>query len=243
MADAELGPYAKSGRTRWGRVFAGLLFVAIATFVAAYYLPLYRAHQKLAEQYRELAQRAQGLSESAGRTQRELATVTAARDELQLEHDQRTHAAKASDEQRDRVRAALTAKLDKYLKKHLAVVTANAGAVLVAFDSALLFFPQKLELTPAGRALACDVAKSSEAKVLAVRGSLAKGSVIAPPLSASYPNAWALGAARAAAVTQTLQTCVPAVQLSATAVGSEPALAGLELTGDPLVLELGFVGH
>src|SRR6188768_1509359 len=118
MADADLGPYAKSRGTRWGRVFGGLLFVAVATFVAAYYLPLYRSHQKLAEQYRELGQRSQGLSETVTRVEGELKTVTAKRDELQAEHDQRAHASKTTDEQRDRVRAALTVKVDKYLKKH-----------------------------------------------------------------------------------------------------------------------------
>src|SRR5262245_12317996 len=101
MADADLGPYAKSRGTRGGRVLAGLLFVVIATFVAAYYLPLYRSHQKLAEQYRELGQRSQGLSETVGRLEGELKTVAAARDELQAEHDQRARASKASDEQRD----------------------------------------------------------------------------------------------------------------------------------------------
>ena len=33
MADADLGPYAKSRGTRWGRVLGGLLFVAVATLV------------------------------------------------------------------------------------------------------------------------------------------------------------------------------------------------------------------
>ena len=78
MADGRPRPVRKIAGTRWGRVFAGLLFVAVATFVAAYYLPLYRAHEKLAEQYRELGQRSQGMSETVTRLQSELKTVTEA---------------------------------------------------------------------------------------------------------------------------------------------------------------------
>src|SRR3954462_15969984 len=89
MADADLGPYAKSRGTRWGRVFAGLLFVAVATLVAAYYVPLYRAHEKLAEQYRELGQRSQGVSETVTRVQSELKAATEARDQLQAEQSAR----------------------------------------------------------------------------------------------------------------------------------------------------------
>jgi len=244
MADADLGPYAKSRGTRWGRVFAGLLFVAVATFVAAYYLPLYRSHQKLAEQYRELGQRSQGMAETVSRLEGELKNVTSKRDELQGEHDQRAHASKTTDEQRDRARAALTSKLDKYLKKHNAALPVSTGALSVAFDSALLFFPQKLDLTPAGRALLCDVAKTSEAKAIAVRASLAADSVVPPALAGSYPSPWALTGARAAAVAQALQACgVAAAKLSATGNGNEPVVAGLELTGDPLALEIGSAGH
>lgn len=244
MADADLGPYAKSRGTRWGRVFGGLLFVAVATFVAAYYLPLYRSHQKLAEQYRELGQRSQTLSEAVTRTEGELKAATAVRDELQAEHDQRARATKTSDEQRDRVRAALAVKLDKQLKKHAAALPTGTGPLLVAFDSAQLFFPLKLDLTPAGRALVCDVAKTSEAKTIAVRASLPADSVVPPALAGSYPSPWALTGVRAAAVAQALQGCgVAADKLSATGNGNQPIIPSLELSGDPLVLEIGFVAR
>ncbi len=241
MADADLGPYGKSRGTRWGRVFAGLLFVAGATFIAAYYLPLYRAHQKLAEQYRELGQRSQGLAESASRAQGELKAAIEARDQLQAERDLRDSAKKSTGEQQERAKIALSSKLDKYLKKGNAALLVSAGSLFVALDSAVLFLPQKLDLTPTGRALLCDVAKTSEAKALTVRASVAAGSVVPPALAVNYPNAWALSAGRAAAVAQALeQTCsFPAAQLSATGNGSQQPVAGLKLTGDPVELELG----
>ena len=240
MADADLGPYGKSRGTRWGRLFAGLLFVAGATFVAAYYVPLYRAHQKLAEQYRELGQRAQTLSDAASKAQSELKAASEARDRLQAEQDARESAKKNSADQQEHARLALSSKLDKYLKKGNASLLANAGSLYVALDSALLFVPQKVDLTPAGRTLLCDVAKASEAKALTVRATLADA-VVPAPLAATYPSAWALSAARAASVAQGLeQTCAfSAAQLSAVGNGAQPPRAGMKLTGDPIELEIG----
>ena len=232
MADADLGPYGKSGGTRWGRLFGGLLFVAVATFIAAYYLPLYRAHQKLADQYRELGQRSQALTETVSKVQGELKAAADSRDQLQAELDLRESAKKSTGEQQERIKAALSSKLDKYLKKGNAALLVSGGSLVVGFDSALLFLPQKLDLTPIGRALLCDVAKSSEAKALTVRASLAAGSVTPPALAVGYPSSWALTAGRAAAVAQALeQVCsFPATALSATGNGNQPPLAGLKLT-------------
>jgi chemotaxis protein MotB len=245
MADADLGPYGKSRGTRWGRVFAGVLFVVVATFVAAYYLPLYRSHQKLADQYRELGQRSQGLSETVSRVQGELKRTSEARDQLQAEHDAHESAKKVTGDQQERTKAALSSKLDKYLKKGNAALLVSGGALFVAFDSALLFQPQKLDLSPVGRALLCDVAKTSEAKLLTVRASLAAGSVVPPALAVSYPSSWALSAGRAAAVAQVLeQGCaVPAAQLGVAGNGNQPLRSGLKPTGDPIELEIGLSGR
>lgn len=245
MAEADLGPYGKSRGTRWGRVVAGLFFVAVATFVAAYYLPLYRSHEKLADQYRELGQRAQGLSETANRAQGELKAANEARAQLQAEHDARESAKKSTGDQQERARLALSAKLDKFVKKGNAALLVSAGSLFIGFDSALLFQPQKLELTPSGRALLCDVAKTSEAKALTVRVALGAGSVVPPALAVSYPNSWALSAMRAAVVAQALeQTCsFPAAQLSAVGNGSQLSRAGLKVTGDSIELEVGSVAH
>ncbi|HET7540243.1 MAG TPA: hypothetical protein VFK05_10240 [Polyangiaceae bacterium] len=242
IADADLGPYGKSRGTRWGRVFAVLLFVAIATFVAAYYLPLVLAHKKLADQYRELGQSSQTLSETANKLQRELKAVTDARDQLQAEHDARENTKKAGSEQQERVRAALGEKLDRFVKKGNVALRVSGGSLFVAFDSALLFVPQKLDLSATGRATLCDVVKAGQAKSLTVRASLGTGSVIPPALVGSYPSPWALSASRAAAVAQVLeQACnVSAAQLSAISTGTQPPPAGLKLTGDSTIeLELG----
>ena len=231
LADADLGPYVKPRGTSWGRVFMGLLVIGTATFVVAYYLPLYRAHQKLGDQYRDLTTRAQGLSETVSKTQSELKSTTGDRDRLQGDHDRLESAKKSDGDQLERARAALTTKLDKLVKKGAAAVVVNGGALTVALDSAVLFQPQKLDLAPAGRTLLCDVVKSTEAKSITVRDSLTEGAAVPPALAASFAGQWALSAARAAAVAQGVQDgcAFPAAQLSASGNG----------TRDPIAAQLG----
>ncbi|MEO8903638.1 MAG: hypothetical protein ABI488_15260 [Polyangiaceae bacterium] len=218
FADSDLGPYAKRRGTRWGRVVLGLLAVGAGTFVGAYYLPLYRAHQKLDEQYRELAQKSQTLSESASKTQTELSAATTERDQLRADRDQKLSAQKDSASQQESARATLTGKLDKLLKKNAAAVVTSGNTLLVALDSALLFAPHRLDLTPAAPGVLCDVVKGAAPKSLVVSASMAAGSAVPPALSKSYANPWTLSAARAAAVALALtEHCAyPAGQLSAT---------------------------
>src|SRR5882757_451007 len=110
---SELGPYGKSAGTNWARVFVLLLLVFMATFIAAYYLPLYRAAQKLSEQFRELSQKSQGLSDASQKAQSDLKSVTAERDQLRAEHDQRERATKTEGDRLERLRADLSTKLDR----------------------------------------------------------------------------------------------------------------------------------
>ena len=227
FADSDLGPYAKPRGTRWGRLFILLLLVGAATFVAAYYLPLYRAHQKLDAQYRELAQKSQTLSDGASKAQAELTAATQERDQLRADRDQKLSAQKDVASQQEGVRATLASKLDKLLKKNAAAVVSNGSTLLVALDSALLFQPQKLDLTPAAHGILCDIVKGSTAKSLVVADSMAAGSAVPPALIKSYANPFTLSAARAAAVAQALseQCAFPAAQVSATGNADHDPLA------------------
>jgi chemotaxis protein MotB len=227
FADSDLGPYAKPRGTRWGRVLVGLLGVGVATFVAAYYLPLYRAHQKLDEQYRELAQKSQTLSDSVSKTNAELTVATKERDQLRAERDQRLSTQKGAALEQEGARATLASKLDKLVKKNAVAIVESGGTLLVALDSALLFQPQRLELAPTARGVLCDIVKGSGAKSLAVSASMSPGSAVPAPLSKSYANPWTLSAARAAAVAQALtEHCAfPPAQLSATGNGDHDPFA------------------
>jgi chemotaxis protein MotB len=241
LAEADLGPYGKKRGTSWGKVLVGLLLIGFVTFVAAYYVPLYQAHQRLSAQYRELNQRSQALSDSVSKAQQELKSATGQRDQLQAERDRADAAQKTDGDRQERLRSALASKLDKFVKKGNAGVVVKEGALFVAFDSAVLFSPQKLDLSPAGRQLLCDAVKVGEAKSVMVSASLAEGSSAPPALAKLYPTPWALSAARAAAVAQALQdTCaLPATQLRATGVANREPLPTLKISGDHLELELG----
>lgn len=217
---SDLGPYGKSRGTSWGRVFVLVLLVGMATFVAAYYLPLYRAQQKLSEQYRDVSQKSQSLSDAVTKAQAELKSVTEQRDQLQAEHDKRESTKKTETDQLERLRADISAKLDKLVKKGNALVT-GTGSLIVALDAAVLFTPQKLELSAPGRALLCDVAKSAGSQSLHVSGWMAADAPVPLPLVSSYGNPWALSSARAAAVAQSLEEkcSFAAAQITATGNG------------------------
>ena len=230
LAEADMGPYAKKRGTSWSKVFVGLLVIGGATFVAAYYVPLYRAHQRLSDQYRELGQRSQGLSESVSKAQLDLKAVTEQRDQLQAEHDQRESVKKGDADKLEHLRATLSTKLDKLTKKGSAAVVVDGTAVYVALDSGFLFLPQKLDVAPAARTVLCDLVKAGEAKAIAVHGFLAEGASAPPSLVKSYPGPIELSAARAVAIASVLQgTCaLPSAQLSAIGNGvRDPAAAQL----------------
>ena len=244
LAESELGPYGKQGGSRWARVLAGLLFVAGATFVFAYYLPLYRAHAQLSKQYRDLGDRTQTLTNTVQGTERNLKTASARIDELQAERDQRDGVKHQRAEQIERVRTLLSTKLDKYLKKGTLALVSGDGTLLVGLDAASLFLPQKLDLTPAAQALLCDVAKTSEPQAVTVRDAVGESSVAQAALAKSYPSTWAWSAARAAAVAQALEggCSIPAARISATGGGKHDPwaaqLASSKLPADRVVLEL-----
>jgi outer membrane protein OmpA-like peptidoglycan-associated protein len=219
-------------------VFVLILLVGIGTFVAAYYLPLYRAQQKLSEQYRELGQKSQSLTDSATKAQTELKSVTAERDQLQAEHDKRESAKKTTSVDLDRVQSDLSTKLDKLAKKGSAIVTLNSGALIVALDAASLFAPQKLELSAAGKTTLCDVAKSAQNFAVRVNGSMLDDATVPAALESNFGNPWAL---RAAAVAQSLEEkCgVPAAQLSAIGNGKhDPFASALATLKAPERIEL-----
>ena len=240
---SDLGPYAKSSGTNWGRVLLLVLLVGAGTFVAAYYLPLYRAQQKLSEQYRDASQKLQTLSDSANKTQAELKSVTAERDQLQTEHDTRESAKKTESDKFAKLSSDLGVKLDKLVKKGSAVVATSSGAEVVALDTAALFLPAKLDVSPAGKITLCDIAKSASGFALHVGASMNEDATIPAPLEGSFGNPWSLSAARAAAVAQILEEkcAVPAAQLSAIGNGKhEPHASELASLKAPerIVLEL-----
>src|SRR5690606_21596385 len=71
------------------RVIIGILVVATLTFIGAYYVPLFRAHAVLRDEYRQLSERRRVLDETLENKQRELEKIGKEKAELQAKLDER----------------------------------------------------------------------------------------------------------------------------------------------------------
>ncbi|HYO97168.1 MAG TPA: hypothetical protein VER33_21810 [Polyangiaceae bacterium] len=220
-----------SGGNRWGRIALLLVVVASVTFVAAYYVPLVRAHADLTAEHRRAADKVQSAEREVTSARTELkasrdklATLEAERQAQEAGKGQATSAT-PSTEKRDATRAQLTALLEKHLKKGVAAVALQDGQLVVALADALVFAPRKLDVTPAGRALLCQLAKANDGALRVVGTD--NGQKPPPGLAQKYPSAWVLRAARAGSVAEALENkcSVPAARLSA--AGSATASAKL----------------
>lgn len=151
----------KSGGGRVRRVLIGLVVIGVATFVAAYYVPLLRAHQALARVSEESVAKTDALEQKVQRLEKELASTTSERDKLSQAEQSR---ASSTRESKDRL-AALSSELSSSLKKHSAkgLVTIGAGqdAVRIAIRPDVLFPTDKPELNPMGGGILCEVSRAA----------------------------------------------------------------------------------
>ncbi|XXX78417.1 hypothetical protein WMF30_06560 [Sorangium sp. So ce134] len=209
-----------SGFRRWVRLVPALLLVASATFVAAYYVPLHRAHVLLLEEQRKSNQRGKDLEQTLSQVRGELQQKTAQVEKLEAERKQTEDAKKSGLERIEQLKTELAAKLDKPIKKGVAAVAVADGQAFVVLPETAVFAPYKLDVSPQGRALLCQVAGA----VAAIgQAPIRVGAVSGPPdqvppvLLRDHPTPWALSAARAASVAQALQDAcsVPGARLSA----------------------------
>jgi chemotaxis protein MotB len=205
-----------AGGSRFKRVFVGLAVVGIATFVAAYYLPLYRAHETLTTEQRALSQKLEGLEVELGKTRRELENVTREKSELTAERDERERAAKAEVEKVSSLKRDLEAKLEKFTAKGSVALTLAGERVIVAVPEAAAFLPAKSDVSPRGKVLLCEIAKAASGRALEV-------GAVSGEAPATFDSNWAFTAGRAAAAVATLESkCgVSAQKLSAKGYGAE----------------------
>jgi hypothetical protein len=193
----------RRGSTPWGRIFIGVLFVGCGTFALAYYLPLYRAHHALSDDHARLREKLEGVEQQLQKSESELKSVTAKRDELQASADQEQ--AKQSSRASDfgSIKDALATAADKAIKKKAAAVGVDASGARLAVAPSQLFAAGKLDVNAAGATLLCAVAKAAGSRSLHVTGVAADAEVPAP-LKAKYDNGWDYAGAAAAAVVSAL---------------------------------------
>jgi chemotaxis protein MotB len=218
--DSDLRAFSRgaSSPTRWGRVFLGVAVVAVATFVGAFYVPLFRAHDRLTGEQRRALDQVQALQRSATQTQTELKAAASRRDELEAVEKQRESAASARASEAEALRSELATKLERLTKKGLVQLGVAEGRLVVAVADPALFTAHKLDLNPLGKQTLCDVAKALRKSQVTVT-AFDDGEKGDPTLAAKYPNPLSLRAARAAAAADGLSS----------KCGADPAAVSVEV--------------
>lgn len=217
----------RRGNTPWGRILLGVLFVGCGTFALAYYLPLYRAHHALSDDHARLREKLESVEQTLTKTESDLKSVTAKRDELAASAEQEDAKRSKSSSDFGSVKDALATAADKAIKKKAAAVGTDASGAHLALAATQLFSSGKLEVSGSGATLLCAVAKAAGSRSLHVTGVSTDADVPAQ-LKTKYGTAWEYTAAAAAAVAETLhdKCSVPGTKLYVEASdGSRPASA------------------
>ena len=191
--------------TRWARVVVGLLIVGGATFIAAYYIPLFRAHDKLRDEFQNLSERRRVLDESLAGKERELKKLETDKAALQAKVDERSQADEAKSAELEKLRVSISSKIRTFETKRLAASVIAGDRVRISLANRLVFSPNTVTITKQGGAALCDVAgavdKSTQLRVVsATSADEAPGA-----LAAKYSSRRELSAARAAVVADKLE--------------------------------------
>ncbi|WP_433933602.1 flagellar motor protein MotB [Sorangium cellulosum] len=229
-----------SSFSRWVRAITALLLVASATFVAAYYVPLRRAHMLLIQEQQKSVQKARELEQTLGQVRGELQAKAAEFDKVEAERQQAAAAKRSGLERAEQLKTEVAGKLDKPIKKGVAAVAVADGHAFVALSESAVFLPSTVDVSPQGQGLLCQVSAALSASV--GQAPLRVGAVSGPPdsvppaLQAAYPTPWELSAVRAATVAQALQDKCAVAGARLSAVGHaehDPAAAALGETKLP----------
>lgn len=229
--DPDIASMKRSGGISWSKVLIGLIVIGVVTFIAAYYVPLYRAHSTLTREHQRISEKAQALDTGLVQAQRSLQAVEAKLKTLEDERSERETGSAKSAAQVDNVHAALTNALDRHAKRGGLMVGKDGADVVVAIDDALLFAPKKVDVSGQGRALLCEVAKAGGSNLLIVQ-AFDSGEPPEAPLATKFPTAWSLRSARAASIAEALgDKCgVKPARLAAAGVGAvRPSSVGAKL--------------
>lgn len=206
--DPDLQAFAgrrSGGGMPWGRVLVGLVVVSGLTFLGAYYLPLFRAHDTLAAEHQRTVDQTKTLEQSLADAKAQLQKASARRDELEAERQKRESGSASAASDLEALRTDLATKLDKFVKKNLADVSVKNGLVTVSLADSLVLLPKKLEVGAGAKQVLCDIAKSAGARSLWIY-AIDDGSEPDAAVAAKYPGNWAMRTARAAAVADTLES-------------------------------------
>lgn len=222
---AAVGVTRRSGRG-W-KVLAAVLSVSALAFVFGYYVPLYRAHALLTNQYRKQMDEARKQRQQLTETIETLKLVVAERDQL-AETQRREQKDQESTVQRNgKLDENLRAALKKFLGKGKVLLVRQGATLALDFESPAMLGQGTADVTVLGKQALCALAgplKKTNAKLVVVGGG-----ITAPPKSEySFP----LAAGRASNVSKHLsEVCgieVGQLEIRAKSSDSKPTL-GVEV--------------
>jgi chemotaxis protein MotB len=235
---------AQRGSTPWAGLLVGVALVACGTFIFAYYVPLYRAHQTLASSYGRTMQQIKTLEDTLAQAQASLKAEIAKRETLEAEKRQKDSSSKSASGELEKVKSALAEKLSSPIGKKQAALAVDGGRLVVALSSGALFGTGKLEVSGGGKNMLCEIGKAAGSQPVGVVGATDDGSV-PMMLKPKYSDAWALSAGAAASVAATLEDkcSVPGGKLRASGFGEAKAmpkaLEGTKIGGLRVEIEIG----
>jgi chemotaxis protein MotB len=199
----------------------------VVAFVFAYYVPLYRAHALLTNQYRKQMDEARAQRKQLTETIDTLKLVVTERDRLAEASRREQKNQDASLQRISKLEENLRAALKKFLGKGKVVLVRQGETIALRFESPAMLGQGTTDLTVFGKQALCAIAsslKTSNARVVVVGGGLT-----APPKSEfSFP----LAAGRATNVSKHLSEgcgiAVEQLEIRAKASDAKPTL-GVEV--------------
>ncbi len=216
---------------RGWKVFSGLLFVGSATFAIAYYVPLYRAHALLREQYKTATTDAVNFRKQLVDA---VATLNQTTDECsklrsQAHQDEKSTAALVS--HAERLERSLQVPLKKFQGKGRLSLERKQERVRVTFAAPALVAPTGGDLTDFGKKALCALGSSlKDSEFHVVVQGLGVGAVD------KAGSAWQVAAARAGNTAQLLSKSCGVdsshieVTVNAAAATADGAAVALEIT-------------
>ena len=157
---------AKRGRG-W-RIFSILLLVGAATFVLAYYLPLYKAHAALRGQYRNLSREATTQRGQLTQTLDTLKQVATERDQLSESSRKQKEAGSALETQLVSLEKELRTQLKKFIGPGKLDMELQKGKIRFALASPALIAPTGGTITEPGKSVISVIGAAAKSASLGI---------------------------------------------------------------------------
>lgn len=158
-----------SHRGRGWRIFSVVLFVGAATFVAGYYLPLYRAHLALVDKFRGLSREANTQRAQLTETIDTLKQVAIERDGLSASSRKEQEASSARAAQVESIERELRSQLKKFIGPAKLGMEQQKGKILFTLASPALVAKTGGTLTDAGKSVLCVIGAGAKSADLGIQ--------------------------------------------------------------------------